>query len=71
MMRSDINTLRTDPENSRVFCSRELVANYENSHSILFNNYGEHDKILNIFTDNFSDVSYYKWKWKKWGGWQR
>jgi len=40
-----------------VFSVLELVANHENSRSIPFNNYGEHDKILDIFTDNFSDIT--------------
>jgi len=40
-----------------VFSVLELVANHENSFSISFNNYGGHDKILAIFTDNFSDIT--------------
>jgi len=45
--------LRTDYENSRVFCSRACGQSREFS----FNNYGEHDKILDIFSDNFSDIT--------------
>jgi len=40
-----------------VFSVLELVANHENSRSIPFNNYGEHDKILDIFANNFSDIT--------------